>query len=90
MFTNTVHVVRSIVATENSSKNLGVQRLQTAIHHFREIGVIRDVPNRNSGFGKALGRAASAVDFDSLFVQSTGEFGKPRFVADTYQRSFDT
>ena len=48
MFFQRIHVIRPIMATEDACENFGMQGFNAAVHHFREVGVIRDISHRDT------------------------------------------
>lgn len=65
-------VRRVIAAGQKSAVNLRVQGLHTAIHHFREAGVVRDFGHGQARVRNGAHRATSRKKFCALSVQCTG------------------
>ncbi len=83
------HVVVAITAAEDSAKDLGMQRLEPAVHHFGKAGVARDFVNGQAGLLQRAGRAARAVDRHAGVGQGSRKLDQPLFVTDTDQSALD-
>jgi hypothetical protein len=57
-------------AMKDASVNLGVQRLDAAVEHFRESGQLGNIFHRDSGVAQEFGRASGRNQFDA----ESGEF----------------
>ena len=78
-----------IAAAKDAAKDLGMQRLDPAVHHFRKSGVLGDVARGESVLQQELSRAASAIKLHASSHQFTGQLRQPVLVANAYQRSCD-
>ncbi len=73
--------VRRIAANaEQAAMHRRVQRLDPAVHHFREPGEIADVQHVQSGIAQGLARAAGRNQRDAVAGKGTGEFDHAGFV----------
>ena len=84
-----LHVLGIVVPAEDAAVDLGMERLEPAVHHFGEAGVVGDVADRDALALQVLSGAAGAEDFHAGGGQSAGEIGQPQLVADADQGTLD-
>jgi hypothetical protein len=60
--------------------DLGVQRLDAAVHHLGKAGEIGDVHHRQPGFAQRLGGAAGRDQFDAVARERLAEFDEAGLV----------
>ncbi len=73
-------VFREVAPCQNAAVHLGVQRLDAAIEHFREAGVIRHLGHVDAIVGQQLGGAAGGENIDSHATQGAGKVEHAGFV----------
>ncbi len=82
--------VRGIVAdVQNAAMDFGMQRLDPAIHHFREAGKLGDVFHGNAGFTQQLGRASGRNQFDVEGGKFLGKIDQAGFVSNAQNCALD-
>ena len=74
------HVRRKVTARQQAAVDLRVQRLDPAIQHFREAGMVRNLGDGNAVLGEQLGRAASGEDADVVSGEAPGQFNEAGLV----------
>ena len=84
-----LHVLGIVVAAEDAAVDLGMERLQPAVHHLGEAGVLGDVADGDALALQVLAGAAGAEDFHAGGGQAAGEVGQAELVADADQRTLD-
>ena len=84
-----LHVLGIVVPAEDAAVDLGMQRLQPAVHHFRKAGVLGDVADGDALGFQVFAGAAGAVDFHAGGDQAAGEVGQAELVADADQRTLN-
>ena len=62
-----------MAAREDAAVDLGVQRLDAAVHHLGKAGDVRDVDDRQAGIGEGLGRAAGRDQLESARGERRGQ-----------------
>ena len=80
-----LHVLGIVVAAEDAAVDLGMERLQPAVHHFREAGIVGDVADGDTFAFQVFAGAAGAEDFHAGGDQAAGEVGQAELVADADQ-----
>ena len=74
---------------EQAAVHLGMQRLDTAVHHFRKAGEIGYVDDLEAGIGQRLARAAGRDEFDAALGQRACEVDQAGLVGNGNQRAGD-
>ena len=69
--------------------NLGMQRLDAAIEHFRKSGEFRDILDGQAGIPNCFGGAAGGKQFDALRGKGAGEVDEAGFIGDGEEGAFD-
>ncbi len=65
--------------------HLGMQRLDAAIEHFREAGVVGNVGDGEAGVAQQLGGAAGGEQLDAETGEGAGEIDGAMFVGNADQ-----
>src|SRR5208282_221644 len=82
--------VRGIFAAiQNAAVNLGMQRLDAAIEHFRKAGEFGDVFDRDAGVAEQLGRTSSGDEFDAEAGELAREIDEAGFIGDAEDGALD-
>ena len=84
-----LHVFRKIAPRQDPAMHLRMQRLDAAVQHFREAGVIGDFGHLHAIVGQHLGGAAGRKNFDAQRRQRAREIEYTRLVGDGNQGLFD-
>ena len=83
------HRLVRTAAREDAAMYFRMQRLDPAIHHLRETGVVRHFNDRNTFPGQQRGRAAGRQYFDAARVQCLRKFGNTVLIRDADQGPLD-
>jgi len=83
------HVVFAVVTAKDPAENVGMEGLQTAVHHFRKSGVRRDVFARNAVRFEESAGSARTVDLDAHFCETFRKNVQIGLIADADDRAFD-
>ena len=83
------HVLGQVAPGEDAAMDLRVQRLDAAVEHFRETGVVADLGHGQPGVAQHFGGAAGGQQLDALGGEALSEFKNTRLVGDGNQRLFD-
>ena len=62
-----------------------MQRLDPAVHHFRELRDLGDIAHRKAGRGQDFRGASGRDQFDAELRQKLGEFDEPGLVRNRQQ-----
>jgi hypothetical protein len=82
--------MRVVVAhCQDAGVDLGMQRLDAAIEHFRKAGEFRDILDRQPRIADRLGSTAGGQQFDTLRGQRTGKVDQAGFIGDGEEGAFD-
>ncbi|MNN62550.1 hypothetical protein D3C81_1778620 [compost metagenome] len=68
------HVLGQVAARQDAAMDLRVQRLDAAVEHFREAGVVGHLRHGQAAVGQQLGGAAGGKQRDAERVQFAREF----------------
>ena len=71
---------RQIAAGEDAAMHFRMQRLDAAVEHFREAGVVTDFGDGESGFAQQSGGAARRQEADAQGGESARKFEGAAFV----------
>ena len=74
-------------AREDAAMNLGVQRLDAAVHHLGKAGDVRHVAHRQAGVGQGPRRPAGGDEFEATLGEAAGKVDEAGFVGNTENRS---
>ncbi len=80
MFRQRLHVRLDFAPGEQAAVDARVQRLDAAIQHFREAGVVGHLGHLQAGIGQKRCGAAGGQQFDAKPGQGGGEFNDAGFV----------
>ena len=78
-----------VTQREEGAVYLRMQRLDSAVHHFRETCDVGNIGHLNAVFAKRLRGAARRDYLDAEAGESFREFDDTGFIGNAYQRSFD-
>ena len=81
------HRVVDARAPEQAAVDHRMQRLDAAVHHFREAGDVADVPDLQAGVAQRLGGAAGGQQFDAGRGECAREVDKTGLVGNGQQRA---
>ena len=82
------HVLLGIATGQQAAVDLGVQRLDAAVHHLGEPGVLLDGRHGNATVDQSLCRTAGRDDLDAeLLLERTGELDHAGLVRHRDQRA---
>jgi hypothetical protein len=82
-------VLRQVTPGEDAAMHLRVKRLDAAVEHFRETGVIADFGHGQPGFAQHFRGAAGGQQIDALDGEAPGKFEDAPLVGDGNQRLLD-
>ena len=85
VFLQRCHVLGNVAAGQQASVHLGVQGLDAAVQHFRELGDFGDFGHGQALVGQQLGRAASRQQLHAHGVQGLRKFNDAGLVRDGEQ-----
>jgi hypothetical protein len=74
---------------QQTAMHLGMQRLDTAVHHLGKAGELRDVDHSDPRIGDRLGGAAGRNDLDACGGQRARKINQAGLVGNGNQRAFD-
>ena len=74
---------------EQAAMDLGVQRLDAAVHHFGEAGKVGNIHHLKACFAQRLGGAAGRHQFNAMFAQRRAQFDQPGLVGHGQEGAFD-
>ena len=80
------HVLGAVAAREQAAVDRRVQRLDAAVEHLREAGVLGDLGHRQAGAGEQLRGAAGREQLDAERRQLARELDDAGLVGDGNQR----
>ena len=80
------HGVVQAGATEQAAMDLRMQRLDAAVHHFRESGDLGDIAHGQAGVTQCLRRAARGQQFHAMARQRVGQVEQAGLVGNGQQR----
>ena len=83
------HVLGVVAHGEQAGVELGMQRLDAAVHDLREAGEVVDGADREAGALELLRGAARGDDLDAELGEAGGEVDDPALVGDGQQRAAD-
>ena len=83
------HVLGVVARREQAGVELGVQRLDAAVHDLREAGEVVDGADREAGALELLGGAARGDDLDAHLDETGGEVDDPALVGNRQQGTAD-
>ena len=84
-----LHVVGVVARREQAGVELGVQRLDAAVHDLREAGEVVDGADRHAGALELLRGAARGDDLDAHLGEAGREVDDPALVGDRQQSTAD-
>jgi hypothetical protein len=73
MLVECLQVLLVIAAAEDPAEDLGMQRLQPAMHHLGKFGIGRNILNLQAGTLQMPSRAARTVDLDSTIREASSK-----------------
>ena len=79
------HMLAVAAYCQEAAMEHRMQRLDAAIHHFRELRDLGDFAHREAGRGQDFRRAPGRDQFDAELRQKLGEFGEPGLVRNRQQ-----
>ena len=85
MFLERSHVLRQIAAGQQTAVYLGVQGLDAAVQHLRELGDFCYFSNRQSLVSQQFGSTAGREQLNTHRVQGLGKFNNTGLIGDGEQ-----
>ena len=82
MLAQRVLVFRQITPGQDAPKNLRVEGLDPAVHHFWKTRVLSHLDHLDPLIEKEFTSPTGTVDFHAAGLQSSGKFSQSGFVAD--------
>ena len=72
---------------QDAAVDLGMERLDAAVHHFGKTGDVADVHHRQAGLGQRPGGAAGRHQLEAPLGQAPGKWNQARLVRNTENRT---